>query len=129
MKCPHCGAEIPDVSRFCLSCGKETPPPKQVTPQTESNPDPSGHAMLLFALSFMMFFFMLVPIFMGVLLGAVLMAGIGCVLILAGVFVLRSNRKHIEKIAEEKIIKVKCRYCGSLNDPDALRCISCGATL
>jgi len=129
LKCTHCGAEIPDVSRFCLSCGKDVPPPKQVTEHIDSNPDPDGHAMLLFALSFMVFFFMLVPIFMGILLGAALMAGIGCVMIAAGVFVLRSNRKHIEKIAEEKAIKVKCRYCGSLNDQDELKCGSCGATL
>jgi len=129
LRCPHCDAEIPDVSRFCLSCGKEVPPPKEIPAQAQSDPNPSAHAMILFALSFMVFFFMLVPMFLGMLLGAALMAGIGCVMVVAGALVLRSNRKHIEKAEEEKAIKVKCRYCGSLNDQHALKCYSCGATL
>ena len=28
-----------------------------------------------------------------------------------------------------EVIKVRCRYCGSLNDTGASKCVSCGATL
>jgi hypothetical protein len=129
VRCPHCEAEIPDVSRFCLSCGKEVPPPKSLPVQEDDNPDPHGHAMILIMLSFMVFFFMLVPIFLGLWIGAGLMAGIGCVLVIAGIYVLRSNKKHIERMREESAVKVKCRYCGSLSDQAALKCESCGATL
>lgn len=128
MRCPNCGADIPDISRFCLSCGKEVPPPKQL-PIQEDDSDSLGIAMLLVALSFMIFFFMIVPIFLGLWIGAGLMAGIGCVLVVAGVYVFRSNKKHVEKMRELKNAKIKCRYCGSLNEQTALKCDSCGATL
>lgn len=133
MKCGNCGAEIPDVSRFCLSCGKEVPPPRSVpgeaTRQPVPDPDPSGHAMICFALSFMMFFMTFVPIFLGLWIGAGMMAGIGVFLVLMGYAILRSGRKEAEAAQERGAIRVKCRYCGSLNAPDALRCDSCGATL
>lgn len=128
MKCPNCGADIPDISRFCLSCGGEVPPPRQL-PTQEDDSDSLGIAMLLVALSFMIFFFMLVPIFLGLWIGAGLMACIGCVLVFAGVYVFRSNKKHMEKMHERKNAKIKCRYCGSLNEQTALKCDSCGATL
>ncbi len=128
MKCPNCGADIPDISRFCLSCGKEVPPPKQL-PADDDDSDSLGITMLLVALSFMMFFFMLVPIILGLWIGAGLMAGIGCALVLAGVYVFRSNKKHVERMQERRNAKVKCRYCGSLNEQTALKCDSCGATL
>src|SRR4030067_289130 len=115
MNCPNCGAETPDVPRFCLSCGKAVPPPKQVSVQQQADADPSVHAMMLFGLSFMMFFFALVPIFMGLWIGAVLMAVIGMSLVGAGVYVLRSNRQHIEKAQMEAAVKIRCRYCGMLN--------------
>ena len=133
MKCQNCGAEIPDVSRFCLSCGKEVPPPKtlpkQDAAQKTTDPDSSGHAMLCFALSFMMFFMTFVPIFLGLWTGAVLLAGIGVFLVLVGLLILRMGRKQVEKVQEQALIKLKCRYCGSLNAADALRCGTCGATL
>lgn len=129
MKCPGCGAEIPDVSRFCLSCGKEVPPPKQLPPQEEDDSASQAIAILLLMLAFMVFFFMLVPILLGILIGVGIMAALGCVLALAGVYVFRSNKKRLEKIREQKAAKVKCMYCGSLNERTALKCESCGATL
>jgi len=129
LKCPECGAEIPDVSRFCLSCGKEVPPPKQLPVREEDESASQVVAILLLMLSFMVFFFMLVPVFLGLWIGAVIMAAIGCVLVLAGVYVHRSGRRRIERMREERAAKVKCRYCGSLNEQTALKCHSCGATL
>jgi len=30
---------------------------------------------------------------------------------------------------EREVVKIKCRYCGALNDENAKACVSCGATL
>jgi len=32
-------------------------------------------------------------------------------------------------IVEKEVVKVRCRYCGALNDETAKACVSCGATL
>ncbi|MCU0859975.1 MAG: zinc ribbon domain-containing protein [Thermoplasmata archaeon] len=129
MKCPKCSAEIPDVSRFCLSCGNPVPPPATVAVQEPADPDPNGFAMLFFGLSFMMFFFSLVPMFLGLWVGMLIMVGVGMALVGIGVHMIRSNKRAIETAKQEAAIRVKCRYCGSLNDPKAERCASCGATL
>ncbi len=138
MKCQNCGADIPDVSRFCLSCGKEIPPPMVVPVQgqqspepqaPEPDPDPNGYSMLLFGLSFMMFFFALAPLFLGLWIGAAMMMGVGLVLVAVGYNMLRSNRREIAKKQELASAKIKCRYCGTLNDQQAQRCDACGAGL
>jgi len=133
MKCTGCGAEIPEVSRFCLGCGKAVPPPKQFVEQPKDETEANLPSILLFMFAFMIFFFSLVPMFLGSWIGAAIMGGIGLILVLAGYGMWRSNKKQVqraqEKAEEKASIKIKCRYCGSLNEPDSLRCISCGATL
>jgi hypothetical protein len=32
-------------------------------------------------------------------------------------------------VAEREVVKIKCRYCGALNDETANTCVSCGASL
>lgn len=32
-------------------------------------------------------------------------------------------------VIEREVVKIKCRYCGALNDETAKACVSCGATL
>jgi len=32
-------------------------------------------------------------------------------------------------VVEREVVKIKCRYCGALNDETAKECVSCGATL
>ena len=32
-------------------------------------------------------------------------------------------------VVEREVVKIKCRYCGTLNDETARACVSCGATL
>jgi hypothetical protein len=32
-------------------------------------------------------------------------------------------------VVEREVVKIKCRYCGTLNDETAKACVSCGATL
>ncbi len=39
------------------------------------------------------------------------------------------ERVEREKIVERQIVKVKCRFCGALNDDVRRTCESCGATL
>jgi len=36
---------------------------------------------------------------------------------------------QIERRVVEEVIKVRCRYCSTLNDVDSKHCISCGAVL
>ena len=40
-----------------------------------------------------------------------------------------SRESHTEKIIERQIVKVRCRYCGALNDDGLSACKSCGARL
>ena len=42
---------------------------------------------------------------------------------------LERERVEREKIVERQIVKVKCRFCGALNDDVRRTCESCGATL
>ncbi len=130
LKCTGCGADIPDVSRFCLSCGKAIPPPTSVpAQQTEDEDEPNFFAILLFLLAFMVFFFALVPMFLGLWIGVGIMAGVGVLMVVAGLYMIRSHKREVKEAAEKASVKVKCRYCGSLNEQDAQRCASCGATL
>jgi hypothetical protein len=58
-----------------------------------------------------------------------MMAAIGLVLVTVGYSMLRSNKKEIEEQQEKMAAKIKCRYCGSLNDQIARKCDACGASL
>jgi len=86
-------------------------------------------AMLCMGLAFMMFFFSLAPFFMGIWIAGIGMLGVGVVLMVAGYFMIRSSKKDHLAILERKAVKVRCRYCGSLNDESSNRCHSCGASL
>lgn len=95
-------------------------------------PEDDSHevfAMMCMAFAFMMFFFSLAPFFMGIWVAGVAMLAVGVVLMLAGYRMIRvSKKEHVEMLLR-KDVKVKCRYCGSLNDEAARRCHSCGASL
>ncbi len=129
MKCDRCGAEIPEVSRFCLSCGKEVPPPTQATVEPKEDDEVNFGAIVLFMIAFMVFFLTLVPVFLGLWIGVAVMAGIGTLLVIGGLLLIRSKKKEIQRAKEEANVRLKCHYCGSLNRKDATRCDSCGATL
>lgn len=85
--------------------------------------------MLLFGLAFMIFFFAIVPIILGLWIGAALMMAVGLVLVIVGYRMVKSNKAEIEERRQEASIRIKCRYCGSLNGQESDRCGSCGATL
>lgn len=131
LKCPSCSSEIPDESRFCLKCGKDvaTPAAPAAEPQTDDGSE--MFAMMCMAFAFMLFFFSLAPFFMGIWIAGVAMLGVGVILMLAGYRMIRVSKRERMAMAEKKAtkIKLKCRYCGSLNDEHAERCESCGAGL
>jgi len=93
------------------------------------DPDPNGFAMLFFGLAFMIFFFSIVPIVLGLWIGAIVMAVVGLALVGIGLHMIRTNKRAIETAKQEAMAKIKCRYCGSLNDQKMERCSSCGADL
>ncbi len=41
----------------------------------------------------------------------------------------QSSAQNVERRVVEEVIKVRCRYCGTLNSVDDKACISCGGTL
>ncbi|MBE0518388.1 MAG: zinc ribbon domain-containing protein [Thermoplasmata archaeon] len=129
LKCPHCSADIPEVSRFCLSCGKIIQSPTGVVTGQTDDTDDSFLPMMLFGLAFMMLFFALAPMFMGLWIGALLMVVAGLAMVGAGVYLTRTNKKHEERYHQQINAKLKCRYCGTLNEQTDLKCVSCGATL
>jgi len=86
-------------------------------------------AMMAMGIAFMMFFFSLAPFFMGIWIAGVAMLGVGVVLMLAGYHMIRSSRRDRVELIQHKAVRVRCRYCGTLNDERAQRCISCGASL
>jgi predicted nucleic acid-binding Zn ribbon protein len=141
MRCVNCGTEIPEASRFCLSCGEEVP--GAVQPRKDKDSEFNLPSMMLFALAFMMFFFSMVPMFLGYMEGMLLMDGVGVGIVVVALINLWLSRRHEEREAErremaaermekaraEAMAKLKCRYCGALNDRSAMRCEACGATL
>jgi len=129
LKCPACSSDIPDESRFCLKCGKDLSPPAPAAVPQQEDDDTSMFAMMCMAFAFMMFFFSLAPFFMGIWIAGIAMLGVGVVLMLAGYRMIRVSKRERIAMAERRNIRVKCRYCGSLNGEDAERCHSCGASL
>lgn len=132
LKCPSCSSDIPDESRFCLKCGKDVSAPPAVASAPPPQDDGSEmFAMMCMAFAFMMFFFSLAPFFMGIWVAGVAMLAVGVVLMLAGYRMIRVSKREHLAMAERKAtrIKLKCRYCGTLNDEDSEKCSSCGAAL
>ena len=132
MKCPSCSSEIPDESNFCLKCGKamgKVLDQPQVPPEDDDGSE--VFSMMCMAFAFMVFFFSLVPFFLGIWYAGMAMLGVGVVLMLAGYRMIRVSKRERIRLVEKRAMKVKlkCRYCGTLNDEDEERCGSCGASL
>jgi uncharacterized OB-fold protein len=125
VKCPSCGSEIPDESRFCLSCGKDLVAPAQLPKDDGSE----IFAMMCMGIAFMMFFFSMAPFFLGIWVAGVAMLGVGVVLMLAGYRMIRASRRDHVEIVHRKAVRIRCRYCGTLNKEQDDRCDSCGASL
>ncbi|HIH01701.1 TPA: hypothetical protein HA259_06475 [Thermoplasmata archaeon] len=125
MKCPSCSSEIPGESRFCLKCGKDlvaTPPP----PQDDGS---EMFALMAMGIAFMMFFFSLAPFFLGIWIAGIAMLGVGVVLMIAGYRMIRASKKDQVAMMQRHNVRVRCRYCGTLNGEHEEKCDSCGANL
>jgi len=88
---------------------------------------------MIMAIMFLFFgCFLLIP---GVFIGLGLIIPSLCLVVLGIVFVamryrvLRRYAKSVMDLRKEAAVKIRCRYCGSLNPDATERCISCGATL
>ena len=141
MKCTNCGVEIPESSRFCLKCGEEIRDGER--PSKSREHEFNLPSMMLFALAFMMFFFSILPMFLGYIEGMLFMDAVGVGILVVALVNLWLSRRHEEREAEledkaeerrqkareQAMAKIKCRYCGALNERTALKCESCGATL
>ncbi len=126
---------IPDESKFCLSCGKPLEQAQTQAPQQPSPPEEDDStemfSMMAMAFAFMLFFFSLVPFFLGATYAGMAMLGVGVVLILVSYRMVRVSKRERVQMVEKKAtkVKIKCRYCGTLNDEAEQRCGSCGASL
>ncbi len=125
MKCPACGSGIPENSRFCLKCGKDLSPRTQL-PKDDG---PELFAMMCMGIAFMMFFFSLAPFLMGIWIAGLAMIAVGIVLMFAGYRMIRASRRDQVTIIQQSTVRIRCRYCGTLNEERAERCSSCGASL
>lgn len=136
MKCKHCGAELPEEAKFCLSCGRSVDllVIEPVKPPSGSDTDTRAVILLAFGIFTMMIgVMMIMPVLLiggsHIWLLAALPFAVGAVLLAIRYHVLRSYAEKVEELREEVSAKVRCRYCGSLNDQTARKCETCGATL
>lgn len=135
VKCEGCGMDLPDDAKFCLSCGRSIAGDVPAGPNYEDL-DPNGFGMLLVGLSFMVFFFSIIPMIFGIWWGVAIMWGGGGLMIVARHFTIKSNKKdwekrqqRMEEKKEKAEAKIRCRYCGSLNEQKETKCGACGASL
>ncbi len=133
--CPACKKEVPDDSTFCPSCGRPLKAEglDMILPPEGSNTENRATMYMIMAIMFLFFgcFLMFPAIFVGV--GMIIPAA--CLIVLGLVFVamryrvLRRYAKNVVSLRKEASVRVRCRYCGSLNPEPAEKCESCGATL
>lgn len=76
--------------------------------------------------------FLLIPGYFvgwGLIVPAMCLIVIGLAFLYARYHVLRRYARKVEQLRKEATIRIRCRYCGTLNPDSAIRCDSCGATL
>lgn len=135
MKCPACKTEIPDDSKFGLSCGSPTKEEgiDMILPPDGSNTESRATMYMMFAIMSLFFgFFLLIPGFLvgwGLVVPSVGLIIVGFALVLARYRLLRRYAQRVEKFRQESAIRVRCRYCGALNPQNDEKCMGCGAPL
>jgi len=135
VKCEGCSTELPDDAKFCLSCGRSITGEAPKGP-TYEDLDPNGFGMLLIGLSFMVFFFSIMPMIFGIWWGVATMWVAGSLMIVVRYFSIREHKREwekrqqkIEEKKEKEEAKIRCHYCGTLNEQKETKCGSCGASL
>jgi Zn-dependent protease with chaperone function len=126
---------LPDDSTFCSSCGR---PLKAegidiILPPDGSSTDERATIYLMLAIMALFFgFFLLIPgyfVGLGFILPALGLIVVGFAFLYARYHILRRYARRVEQFRKDAAIRVRCRYCGTLNPDSARRCESCGATL
>jgi hypothetical protein len=132
-KCPACENESKPGTRFCPTCGSDL---SDVPPiYDDPNSNAKAMAIMFYALAGMMGFFAFFFLLIGFLAGTgFLIAGVALVIVsfvffLIGRRVAGEERKRIEHLRNEWVVKGKCNYCGTQNVPGNRKCLSCGAPL
>jgi len=151
MRCSSCGAESPSQCAYCQRCGR------QLVVAQSSEPVPARQFVVAHAKSTVEKMLetpgtIILAIGILILLVAILLiifgrwSGLGLFVISlivlwvavllrgheANIAALQANRAPTtlqSQIREVEIVKVKCRFCGSLNHEGARNCGSCGALL
>lgn len=131
--CPMCKAEIPDDSKFCLSCGRPLTAEDldMILPPDGSHTE--GRATMYLMLAIMSLFFgifLLVPgyfVGLGMLMPAVCLIVAGVILLVARYIVLKRYAEKVLKLRNDAAVRVTCSYCGSLNSRSNEKCEICGA--
>lgn len=135
LKCDGCGKDLPDDAKFCLDCGRSVAGDVPKGP-TYEDLDPNGFGMLLIGLSFMVFFFSIMPMIFGIWWGVAAMWGAGVIMLVVRYLSLKEHKKdwekrqqRVEMKKEKEEAKIRCRYCGTLNEQKETNCKACGASL
>lgn len=148
MKCHSCGVENLVEAKHCLKCGTAldaVPAAGQQT--THVGKSAAGLSSSIFskmietpgtALLTLGVLFLLVSVIVGALghwVAALALFAISIILIYFAVQ-LRGHESKVSaahatrtEVREREIVKVRCRYCGTLNPDGGSHCISCGAVL
>lgn len=135
MICSACKKETPDGSTFCPSCGMPLKAEglDMIVPPEGSHTEERATIYMMFAIMCLFFgLFLVIPgyfVGVGLLMPAVGLVLIGIVLVVARYYILRSYATRVEEFRRESAIRVRCRYCASLNTQEAQKCIGCGAPL
>ncbi len=135
MICPACKTETADDSTFCPSCGRPLKAEgiDMILPPDGSHTEERATLYLMFAIMSLFFgLFLLIPGFLvglGLLIPAIALCVVGAILLLVRYRILRQYAKKVEELRKESAIRVRCRYCGSLNTQEAQKCIGCGAPM
>ena len=129
--CPRCGVEIPPESRFCKGCGHDLDAVHRSFVGRRGVLDTHVISLVLFGVAVLFLFFSLAFLLPGPEFwpASVFLFVVAVLLLVVRYLMIRAHRKQVMISYERATAKVKCRYCGTLNDQKESRCISCGAPI
>ena len=132
-KCPVCENESKPGTMLCPNCGSDLTGVPPIYDDPNSNA--KAMAMLFYGLAGMMGFFafgFLLPGLLaepGFLIVSFALVLVALVFVVIGRMTTRKERKRIEHLRTEWVVRGKCEYCGTQNSPGNRKCGSCGAPL
>jgi ribosomal protein L40E len=104
-----------------------------ILPPAGSNTEERATIYMMLAIMFLFFgCFLLIPgyfVGLGMIIPSLCSIAAGAILLSARYFVLRRYARSVVELRKEAAVRIRCRYCGSLNPDAAEKCESCGATL